>query len=77
MTMVPDDAVGYIWMLDAALSEIDARLRRMLDLAYFSASGANTAGDRKRADAEFQRLKREIDEISLQAEAAARSLGNC
>lgn len=62
------DAISFIKTVDNALAEIESRLHRMRELAVSSASGMNTYRARAYLDAEFQRLKNEIDEISLQAE---------
>ena len=65
-----NDAVSAYHKLDvmlSALSDIDGRLHAMRELAIQAASDTEADVDRASLDAEFQKLKREIDEISLLA----------
>ena len=66
------DAINAYRKLDImmnALSEIDDRLRQMKELAIQAAVDAQTDEERAPLDVEFQRLKGEIDEISLLAQS--------
>lgn len=60
------DVVDYIQSARSALSEIEKRLQCMRELSVCAAKDITTDKDRVNLDAEFQQLKREIDEIALQ-----------
>ena len=64
------DAINAYRRLDvmlSALTEIDGRLQQMRELAIQAAVDAETDDDRAPLDAQFQKLKKEIDEISTLA----------
>ena len=72
--MTTHEAIDRIQVMESALSEIDVKLHRMRELAVHAASGTSTNAGRAYLDIEFQRLKKEIDEISLHAESITEAM---
>lgn len=62
------DAIGLLSTADGALVEVSSLLQRMRELSLQSANGTGTAEDRKHLNAEYQRLKDEIDRIGSQTQ---------
>ncbi len=62
------DAIGLLSTADGALGEASSLLQRMRELSLKSASGSATATDRTYLNAEYQRLKNEIDRIGSQTQ---------
>ena len=62
------DAIGLLSTADGALDEASSLLQRMRELSLQSATGSVTAADRKYLNAEYQRLKNEIDRIGSQTQ---------
>ena len=62
------DAIGLLSTADGALGEASSLLHRMRELSLKSASGSATATDRTYLNAEYQRLKNEIDRIGSQTQ---------
>ena len=72
-----NDAISAYRKLDVmlnALSEIDDRLHKMRELAIQSAVDVEKDEDRAPLNEEFQRLKKEIDEISLLAQSDTKTV---
>ena len=67
--MTTQEAIRRIQILESALSEIDVKLHRMRELAVHAAGSASTDAGRVYLDSEFQKLKKEIDGISVHAES--------
>ena len=74
--MTAQEAVGRIQVLESALSEIDVKLHRMRELAVHAADGGSTNAGRTYLDVEFQKLKKEIDEISRHAESITEAMSD-
>ena len=72
--MTTQEAIKRIQILESALSEIDIKLHRMRELAIHSAAGTSTNVGRAYLDVEFQKLKKEIDEISRHAESITEAM---
>lgn len=68
------DAYHKLDVMLSALSEIDGKLHTMRELAILAATGDESDDDRASLDAEFQKLKREIDEISLLARSDTKTV---
>lgn len=68
------DTLSFIKTVDEALAEVENKLRHMRELAIYASSGVNTYRARAYLDDEFQRLKSEIEKISLQAEINVKTL---
>ena len=67
--MTPQEAIERIHVLDSALADIDMKLHRMRELAIHAAAGSSTDAGRAYLDVEFQRIKKEINDISLHVES--------
>ena len=67
--MTPQEAIERIQVLESALADIDIKLHRMRELAVHAAAGSSTDEARAYLDLEFQRIKKEIDDISLHTES--------
>ena len=72
--MTAQEAINRIQVIESALSEIDVKLHRMRELAVHASGGACTDAGRAYLDVEFQKLKKEIDEISLHAESITEAM---
>jgi len=62
------DGIGLLSTADGALGEVSSLLQRMRELSLQSANGTGTAVDRAYLNAEYQRLKDEIDRIGSQTQ---------
>lgn len=58
-----EDGIDFICTGDSAMSEIDAMLHRMRELAVQSLNDTNTDADRLAMEAEFESMQSEIDHI--------------
>ena len=74
--MTTQEAINRIQVLESALSEIDFKLHRMRELAIHAVGSATTDAGRAYLDTEFQKLKKEIDEISLHAESITEAMSD-
>jgi flagellin len=57
------DGISLANVAESALNEVTSMLQRMRELALQAANGTMTTSDRANADAEFQQLIRQIDQI--------------
>lgn len=58
-----EDGIDFISTGDSAMSEIEAMLHRMRELAVQSINDTNTDADRRAMEAEFESMQSEIDHI--------------